>query len=250
MVRAHAGELETDQGTVDLLWGLREPSTRGPRPGLTIDGIARAAMAIADADGLDALSMQRVAASLDVTKMALYRYVAGKAELSAVMIELAVGEPPSLVGVPGGWRARLEEFVRRLADVWHEHPWLPWATLGDRVMGPRELGWVESAVRTLAGTPLTGAERLDAVFVVFGHIRNTQSMATAGTQPWTTDKRLNPTMRRLLLQRGSDHPALTNAFASLDANVPADNGRSFGLCRLLDGLQLLIDQRGGATPTD
>src|SRR5882672_801285 len=130
MVRAHAGELETDQGTVDLLWGLREPSTRGPRPGLTIDGIARAAMAIADADGLDALSMQRVAASLDVTKMALYRYVAGKAELSAVMIELAVGEPPSLVGVPGGWRARLEEFVRRLAEVWHEHPWLPWATLG------------------------------------------------------------------------------------------------------------------------
>jgi len=255
MVRANANGFEVDQSAADLLWGPREPPTRGPRPGLTLAGIAGAAVHIADTDGLGALSMQRVAAALRVTKMALYRYVGGKAELTSVMIEAAVGEPPHLAGLSGGWRARLEEFARVLGEAWREHPWLPWVTVGDRVMGPRELGWVESAVSALHGTPLDGTERLDAVFVLFGHIRNTQSLSTAGTQPWTADKRLTPTMRRLLAEHAAGYPALSEAFhiAAADAagaaegssGASADNGRQFGLRRLLDGLELLIDQRGG-----
>jgi AcrR family transcriptional regulator len=256
MVRANANGFEADQSAADLLWGLREPPTRGPRPGLTLEGIASTAVHIADSEGLGALSMQRVAAALPVTKMALYRYVSGKAELTSVMIEAAVGEPPQFAGLPGGWRARLEEFARLLGEAWRVHPWLPWATVGDRVMGPRELGWVESAVSALRGTPLDGTERLDAVFVLFGHIRNTQSMSTAGTQPWTADKRLTPTMRRLLGEHAAEYPALSEAFqvSAADsagegfAGGSADNGREFGLRRLLDGLELLIDQRGGPLP--
>jgi AcrR family transcriptional regulator len=246
MVRAGAGERDAAQGTAALLWGLREPPSRGPRPGLTVAGIAGAAVEIADADGLDALSMQRVAVALGVTKMALYRYVAGKSDLEAVMIEAAVGDPPDLAGVPGGWRARLEEFARLLALAWRRHPWLPWITVGDRVMGPRELGWVESALAALDGTPLDGTERLDAVFVLFGHIRTTQSLTTAGTQPWTADKRV---MRQLLAAHPDRYPALTQVL-SADGSVggSADNGREFGLRRLLDGLQQLIDRRGGTAP--
>jgi hypothetical protein len=52
-------------------------------------------------------------------------------------------------------------------------------------MGPREAGWIESAVGALAGTGMASDERLAAVFLLFGHVRNTQSMATAGTQPWS-----------------------------------------------------------------
>jgi AcrR family transcriptional regulator len=244
MVRAGAGERDAAQGTAALLWGLREPPSRGPRPGLTVAGIAGAAVGIADTDGLEALSMQRVAAALGVTKMALYRYVAGKSDLEAVMIELAVGDPPDLAGVRGGWRARLEEFARLLARAWQEHPWLPGATVGDRVMGPRELGWVESAVAALDGTPLDGTERLDAVFVLFGHIRTTQSMSTAGTQPWTGDKRLTPVMHGLLAANGERYPALHQVFAEEGSLAgSADNGREFGLLRLLDGLELLIERR-------
>jgi AcrR family transcriptional regulator len=209
-----------------------------------VPAIAEAAARIADQEGYPALSMQRVAAEVGVTKMALYRYVAGKSDLEAVMIEAAVGDPPDLAGVPGGWRARLEEFVRLLALAWRAHPWLPWVTVGDRVMGPRELGWVESAVGALDVTPLDGTERLDAVFVLFGHIRNTQSMSTAGTQPWTGDKRLTPVMHELLAANGERYPALHQVFTvggSLAGS--ADNGREFGLCRLLDGLQMLIERR-------
>nr|WP_042181107.1 TetR/AcrR family transcriptional regulator [Kibdelosporangium sp. MJ126-NF4]CEL14809.1 Transcriptional regulator, TetR family [Kibdelosporangium sp. MJ126-NF4] len=235
--------MDSDQaGVIEVLWGLREPPSRGPKPMLSVERIARVAMGIADSDGLAAISMQRVAGELEFTKMALYRYVSGKAELLAVMIELAVDDPPDLRGVPGGWRGRLEEFVRRLAVVWQQHPWLPWATLGNRPMGPRELGWVESAVSALGDTGLTGAEQLDAVFILFGLVRNTQSMATAGTQPWDADKRVTPTMRELLEHHGDRFPALSSATAS--ATEPSrDNGREFGLARYLDGLERLISQR-------
>nr|WP_225955365.1 TetR/AcrR family transcriptional regulator [Kibdelosporangium phytohabitans] len=221
---------------------MREPPSRGPKPALSAERIARVAMGIADSDGLTAVSMQRVAGELEFTKMALYRYVSGKAELLAVMIELAVGDPPDLRDVPGGWRGKLEEFTRRLSIVWQEHPWLPWATLGDRPMGPRELGWVESAVSALTDTGLNGAEQLDAVFILFGLIRNTQSMTTAGTQPWDADKKVTPTMRELLHRHGDRFPALSAATASTNGST-RDNGREFGLLRYFDGLERLIDQR-------
>jgi AcrR family transcriptional regulator len=228
-----------------LLWGQKAKPRRGPKPALDIDRIARAALRIADAEGLAAVSMQRVAGELDFTKMALYRYVAGKAELLAVMIDLAVGEPPDLGAVPGGWRPRLEEFARLLATAWERHPWLPWATMGDRVMGPNEVGWIECAVGTLAATGLTGAEQMDAVFVLCGHIRNTQSTATAGTQPWSSDKRVAPAMGDVLGLHGDDRfPALSAAVAvAAEDGAPSDNGRAFGLRCLLDGLEAVIDSR-------
>lgn len=231
---------EPDTG-VELLWGRREPPSRGPKPALSVQRIARAAMEIADADGLPAVSMQRVAAELEFTKMALYRHVGGKAELLAAMIEMAVGDPPELAAVLG-WRAKLVEFTRQLAVAWQQHPWLPWATVGDRVMGPREVGWIESPLRALDGTGLSGSERLDAVFVLFGHIRNTQSMSTAGTQPWTPDRRLSPTMHGLLRDHADRFPALTAAIGDRTEEVH-DNGREFGLRRILDGLELLIAER-------
>ena len=156
MTAEPATGFEGQGGTVELLWGLREPPSRGPKPTLSIGRIAQAAIDIADADGLAAVSMQRVADALDVTKMALYRYLAGKAELLACMIEQAVGDPPDLAHLSGGWRPRLQAWARQMWASWDCHPWLPGATTGDRVMGPRELGWTECAVGALAGTGLSG----------------------------------------------------------------------------------------------
>ncbi|WP_432758609.1 TetR/AcrR family transcriptional regulator [Streptomyces lydicamycinicus] len=82
-------------GSVELLWGGRERPSRGPKPALSLERITRTAIALADTGGLGAVSMQRVAAELDFTKMSLYRYVPGKSELVALMIDRAMGEPPS-----------------------------------------------------------------------------------------------------------------------------------------------------------
>ncbi|MGH9184243.1 MAG: TetR/AcrR family transcriptional regulator [Acidimicrobiales bacterium] len=233
-------------GTVELLWGLRHAPNRGPKPALSVERIARVAMRIADAEGLAAVSMQRVAGELDFTKMSLYRHVDGKAELMAAMIELAVGVPPDLSRVRGGWRPKLERFVEHLAESWHRHPWLPWATMGDRVMGPNEIGWVECAVRALDGTGLNGGEQLDAVFVLFGHIRNTQSRATAGTQPWTTERQFSPAIVAVVPDLGDRFPALATAVGSVRAKAARDNGRAFGLRCLFGGLERLIATRSSA----
>ncbi|MCK2219949.1 TetR/AcrR family transcriptional regulator [Actinomadura sp. ATCC 31491] len=227
----------SQKAMADLLWGLRKPSSRGPRPAFDVDRIARAAVAVADADGLEAVSMQRVAAELGFTKMALYRYVNDKAELVAVMIEAAVGAPPDLSGVTG-WRAELEEYARQLSAVWRRHPWLPSVTTGDRVMGPRETAWPESALGALAGTPLTERERLDVITLVSNHVRATHAAATPGTQTWT-DGAAAPIMRDLLLRNADRFPLL----AGNHATTPAGTVGDFGLRVILDGLEQAIARR-------
>ncbi|MQA97945.1 MAG: TetR family transcriptional regulator [Streptosporangiales bacterium] len=220
------------------LWDLRDQPEKKPRMPLSLSAIVDTAIEIADNDGIEAVSMQRIAADLGFTKMSLYRHVSNKSELLSLVIDTAVGEPPDLSEVPGGWRARLEEYVRLLSDVWRQHPWLPTVTVGARVMGPREAGWTESAVATLAGTGLTSDERLAAAFIVSGHVRNTQSLATAGTQAWSGGSEL----AELINSRAELFPELSRA---LSRPTPAldDNARKFGLDRFLDGLAALIEER-------
>jgi hypothetical protein len=93
-------------------------------------------------------------------------------------------------------------------------------------------------VAALAGTGLTGDERLAAAFLIFGHVRNTHSMATAGTQPWSGGSELAERIR----SRAELFPELSQA---LSGPGPAldDNARKFGLDRILDGLAVLIAER-------
>ena len=82
----HSGSGDVSR-SLELLWGLGERPSRGPKPGLTLDRIVTAAVAVADAEGLGALSMRRVATDLGVGTMSLYRYVPGKAELLDLMLD-------------------------------------------------------------------------------------------------------------------------------------------------------------------
>ncbi|MGH3647123.1 MAG: TetR/AcrR family transcriptional regulator [Micromonosporaceae bacterium] len=223
--------------TVGLLWGLREPPSRGPKPALSVDRIADAAVRIADAEGLGSVAMQRVAGELDFTKMSLYRYVAGKSELVAVMIEAAVGEPPELDGVPGGWRGRLTEWARLMWATWERHPWLPGATEGDRMMGPRESGWVEVALRALEDTGLDATEKLNVVRLLSGHIRNTQSAQRAGTG--LDPAQFGAAFTDVLEENRDRYPALLAA----GSTAATSDARAFGLDLILDGVGLLVTHR-------
>jgi AcrR family transcriptional regulator len=225
-----------------LLW--EEPSSprRGPRPTLSLAAITRPAIEIADADGLAAVTMQRVAQAVSVTKMALYRYVPGKVELVALMTDAGLGEPPRLGH--GGWRSKLDEWARRMSDRFAAHPWTLETTVGTRPMGPNELGWLERAVAALAGTGLTGAEVLDVVVTVVGHVRAiAQQNAAAATDP--PEEALDSAIAELLRGREDRFPALTAAIESAVASDAQDQGLDFGLRRILDGVELLIAQRAG-----
>jgi AcrR family transcriptional regulator len=227
-----------------VLWRAPAEPTRGPRRGLTRDEVALAAVEVADRDGLAGLSMQRVATEVGLTKMALYRYVANKDELEAIMVDAAVEEPPGPDALVGTWREQAEEFARMVSDVWTRHPWLPWVTIGERVMGPREVGWVEAAVRVFEPLCLAPDQRMDAVSMLFGHLRTTLATASAGTRPWTADPAGGSTMRDLVAAHADRYPALTA--------VMADPGRTpgsrwdFGLRCLLDGFEAAAQRKDGS----
>lgn len=226
-----------------LLWTVPRAADRGPKRSLTLHQIAATTVGIADVDGLETVSMQRVAAELGVTKMALYRYVPGKAALLAIAVEEAVGAAPPASALPSGWRPGLEAWAGLLRSVWQAHRWLPGATVGDRIMGPRELAWTECPLGVLATTGLPATDQLDVVLVLSGHVRNTTMAGTAGTQPWTVSGAVGSDLHREM----HDHSdAFPNLLAHL-SDIPAHDGLrnsswKLGLRLLLDGLQRKIDR--------
>ncbi|MEV7027688.1 TetR/AcrR family transcriptional regulator C-terminal domain-containing protein [Kitasatospora sp. NPDC093558] len=225
--------------TVRLLWGPPAKPTRGPKPALSLERIAAAGIEVADAEGLGAVSMQRVAALLDFTKMALYRYVPGKAELVALMVESAVAEPPA-APAGGHWRDQLTAWAEELTRSFGAHPWLLDATVGPRVMGPKELAWLERVVSALDGHGLTGAERMDAAVLLAGHVRGIVEQSRAAGAEGSPEAQLLAVLGTLIQRHAADYPALAAAIAEPGGQ---DNALDFGLARILDGLAALIDQR-------
>jgi len=228
---------------VRLLWGQRAAPKRGPKPGLSLAAISRAAVEIADAEGLAAATMQRVADALGVTKMALYRYVPGKVELVALMVDLGVGTPPS-PSEGAGWRPRLHAWTLALFERFYRHPWALEATVGARPIGPNELSWLEQAVSALLGTGLTGAEQIDVAATLAGHARAiaTQAAAAPAGAP---EQAMTSGMTQLLRGHEDRFPALLTALESSIAESGQDNALEFGLARILDGVELLIASRAG-----
>jgi AcrR family transcriptional regulator len=218
--------------TADFLWQGRTRPTRGPKPALTLDQIADTAIAIADAEGLGAVSMQRVAAELGYTKMSLYRYLPGKAELVAAMVERGIGEPPDLTG--RSWREGLVEWAGALLAALEGHAWAQEATTGSRPIGPNELGWTEQALRVLPPA-LTGAERMDTVATVAGHVR-----MVAGQ---SVQKAPEESLLRAMSEHADRYPAVAAAMADIAVRGGTDEAFSFGLGRILDGLEALIRSR-------
>jgi len=228
---------------VRLLWGPHPKPARGPRPKLDLNRIARAAIEIADSEGLAEVSMQRVAAQLGVTKMALYRYVPGKAELVALMVDAAIGPYPTTRARCGGWREQMEQWARQLITVFRRHPWALDVTVGPRILGPGELSWMEHVISALDGTGLSGAERMDAAVLLVSHVRGITQQVRAAGPAGNLEAQLGAILGDLMQAHGDRFPALTGALASAAQSDGQDQAWEFGLQRILDGLATLIDKR-------
>lgn len=154
------------------LWRTTEGPRRGPRPGLTLDGITDAAIALADAEGLRAVSMARVADALGVSTMALYRYVGSKDELVGLMYDAALADEPGPGLLPPpppdapAWRVRLLAWCDRQLALTVRHPWLMQAVDAIPALGPRRVAMLEAGLDTLADTPLTVGRRVEVVGAV------------------------------------------------------------------------------------
>src|ERR1700679_2739005 len=148
--------------SIELAWGLRDAGTRGPKRGLTLERIVGAGIKVALTDGLGTLSMARIAAELGVGTMSLYRYVAAKDELLALMVDQALGAPPP--GAPGeDWPAGLRRWAVGLRAAYGRHPWSLRVPISGPPLGPNNVAWLDNALGALAETPLSEQEKLSLV---------------------------------------------------------------------------------------
>lgn len=225
--------------TAELLWGVRQHPKRGPKPALSLERIVDTAITMADADGLANLSMQRLAERLGFTKMSLYRYVPGRAELMALMLDISLGAPPEPTPeLP--WRDRLTAWTVAIHDKYLAHPWAIELTIGARLFGPNEIGWLEEALGALIDTGLTGPERLDTVVLLNGHARNLAQQRVPN--PDDLEQQLVRQFAEVLATHGDRYPQSVAAFADTDTSG-RNNALHFGIERILDGLASLIEAR-------
>ncbi|MFJ9867445.1 TetR/AcrR family transcriptional regulator [Streptomyces sp. NPDC101165] len=231
------------RASLALLWGEQEQPTRGPKPKLSPQRIAAAAVELADGEGLDAVSMSKVAGGFGVSAMALYRYVPGKTELVELMVEAVLAEGPDLSGVPGGdWRAGVREWVRQCARVYSAHPWLLSATAMRRqIMGPRQLGWLDAALAALEPTGLGAAQRHQVFLLLVGLVRNLAQQVSDHDEE--QDREWDRLTGELLARHADRFPALTKAIAEGAFDPAGVDPLDFGLDRILDGVEALMAVR-------
>lgn len=230
---------------IALAWGVSANPQRGPKREMSVERIVEAAVEIADAEGLGAVSMAAVAARLGYTPMSLYRYVSAKDDLVLLMQEEATGLPSEDSRLAGNWRQRLEALYREQVQAYVRHPWVLDVPISGVPSTPNSAAWMDAGLAALADTPLTHDERLAVLLIVTGAARWTgivlASYARLERERGLDDHELTRYEDALFrsLITAEAYPALREAIdagAFLDESDPF----SFGLERSLDGVASYI----------
>ena len=244
--------------SLPLLWRDQKRPTRGPRPGLSVDQIVAAAIELADAEGLEVLSMRRVAERLGVGTMSLYTYVPGKAELLDVMLDTVLAEE-ARPDEAGGWRAGLERRAREDWALYHRHPWILQITPSRSLLGPNETELFEATLSVVEGIGLSGAEMVLVVSLVAAYTRGAAQTAVGAAQAerrtgisdeewWKAreplfdkyfDPARYPTVTRVAQSGAFEPPATDDQYTVAVARESFE----FGLLRVLDGVEALVAAR-------
>jgi len=224
------------------------PSRRGPKPSLSVERIVRAAIDIAGEEGVDAVSMRRIAGELGAGTMSLYRYVRSKEELVDLMVDTALGEGPEPGAPLEGWRQHVEWCARQQWEVYLRHPWvLPLASTTRPSPSPTGILQMERVLAAMENLGIDHASRLHMYLSVTGYVQGVAHLyareveaerrtgVTAG-QWWESH---DPVFERIFATR--DFPAIERFhWEGLDT-VP-EAWFEFGLQRLLDGFEALIER--------
>ncbi|TMR96515.1 TetR/AcrR family transcriptional regulator [Nonomuraea basaltis] len=239
-----------------LLWRTSERTSRKGKPELSVDRIVRAAIEVADADGLEALSMRRVAERLGVGTMSLYTYVPGKPELFDVMLDTVYGETARPEDVPGGWRARLEQIARENWALYLRHPWLLQVAASRPVLGPNVTAKYDYELRAVDGIGLTDLEMDSVITLITGFVHGTARGAVEAAQ---AESRTGMNDEQWwaahgpLLSRIADTDRFPTAARvgqaageALNAAYSPEHAFEFGLQRVLDGIEALVNSRASA----
>ncbi|MFE6688194.1 GntR family transcriptional regulator [Streptomyces sp. NPDC057743] len=219
--------------------------------GLSREQIVLAGIRVADAEGLRALSMRRVAAEFGVSSMALYRHVASKDELVLLMADAAFAEVRVPEPAPDGWRARMAAGARLQWELYRQHPWLAaYLSISRPQPMPRAMALIEWTMARVEGMdPVT---LLHLAVTLLNHVRATaagfeddrEAEQHTGMDRNAWMAAMGPAYERIL---GSGAYPMYAGVGGLDEDaVTLDTLFEFGLARLLDGMAVLVEGRAGA----
>src|SRR6266700_4694844 len=237
--------------SIAAAWGLRARPGKGPKPGLSLERIVAAAIRIAAADGLAAVSMSRVAVDLGVSTMSLYRYVSAKDELVSLMVDTAYGAPPAAATPEQGWRDALSRWAWAMRASLQRHPWVVRIPLSGLPIMPNEVAWFEQGLAGLQDSGLTEAEKASVIMLVSGYVRNLATteadIASAIRASGATPDEWMSSYPGMLAELTDPvrFPALAKFIAAgvFDVYDDPDDEFTFGLERILDGIGALVRRR-------
>lgn len=229
------------------IWARAEQ--RPTRPPLSRERIVAAAIAIADSEGLDAVSVRRIAAQLDARPMSLYAHVTSKDDLLELMHDHVMGD--ALLGdVPEDWREGLRAIARRTREVALRHPWMI-ATISDAPrFGPNTLRHADESAGAVRALDLDDTAKRALLTAVDTFTHGLVMMELAGT----IRRRVDPDVDRPRRAAGADYvreQIATGAYPHLAAfdlaelTAAGDAGAVFeqGLTWLLAGVDATLVRR-------
>ncbi|MBV9228379.1 MAG: TetR/AcrR family transcriptional regulator [Chloroflexi bacterium] len=227
------------------IW-TRPERPRRERPALSREQIVRVALTLADAEGIEAISLRRIASVLGVSAMALYWYVERKEDVLDLMIDAVYGEMVYPELAPEDWRSHLQEIAVQTRAMMLRHPWLA-SLIGHRaVLGPNALKQTDYLLGIMSrlGFDMTTCMSVLSMFnaytvgFVLGEMGEAEAQRRTGLSKEEWQQQVAPYVQEQVLASGR-YPSLAHYIAESEERS-SDERFIFGLTRMLDGIAAYI----------
>jgi AcrR family transcriptional regulator len=237
--------------SLQLLWGRVAAGKRGPKSKVSLSDLVQAAISIADAEGIDAVSTRRVAEAVGISAMSFYTHIPDKAVLIDLMIDAIAGGPPD-VGrpqfAPEHWRDNITMVANAYRDFYLDHPWALQVGTHRPVLGPNTLRAYDVILSAVDGLGLDEVEMDMTVALitnyVYGAVRDVARAAQVKQQTGMSDDEwwyaIAPFLETVDFSPYPVASKVGSVVGELYGLGDPDRAFQFGLARLLDGVDVLI----------
>jgi AcrR family transcriptional regulator len=238
--------------SLKLLWEGTAKPKRGPRPKVDLKTLVTAAIEIADAEGLGAVSTRRVAEKAGISSMSFYTYIPGKAELLDLMLDTVsgqdIGEVPEFD--PAQWRQNLTIMAIGLRAFYLRHPWVLDLATHRPVLGPGTMAAYEFALRAVDGLGLTPVE-MDLIVTQIGayamgaarpQVQAQKVREATGLSDYDWWVTIEPYLQTVDYSPYPVASRIGPVVGELYGLGDPDLAFKFGIERLLDGFAVLIER--------
>lgn len=243
--------------TLELMWGKAPTPKRGPKSRVSVADLVTAAVAIADAEGIDAVSTRRVAETVGISPMSFYTHIPDKAVLLDLMLD-AVATAQSGEGTPAfhpdNWRANVTLVARSFRNFYLAHPWALEIGTHRPVLGPNTIRAYDNFLSVFDGLGL-GEVEMDLCVIlvanyVHGAVRDVVRANMVKAQTGMSDDEWWYTIVPFLETMDfSPYPVASRVGAVVGELYGLGNpdlAFDFGLERILDGLERLIEGKASS----